>query len=136
MFEYYLLIFIIFVYLYYFYWITKLEKLECKCSDDFRRSIIKYGAIVLLIINVFSSLFVTQFDKIIRSEKIEYKVLSNLMFMFLIFYIYVMYSYSNKFIKEKELCKCLGKTELLFIRFHALFIGLLMSFRVVKSLCL
>ena len=136
MFEYYLLIFIIFIYLYYFYWITNLEKTECKCSYDFRRSIIKYGAIVLLLINVFASLFVNKFDEIIGSDKLEYKVLSNLMFLFLIFYIYAMYSYSNKFFKEKDSCKCLGKSELLFIRYHALFIGLIMSFRVVKSLCL
>ena len=47
-----------------------------------------------------------------------------------------MYSYSNKFFKEQDSCKCLGKTELLFIRYHALFIGLIMSFRVVKALCL
>ena len=135
MFEYYLLILIIFIYLYYFYWISTLETTQCKCSYDYRRSIIKYGAIVLILINIFASLFVSQFDKIINSNRLEFRILSNSIFMFLIFYIYVMYSYSNKFINSDK-CKCAGNVELLFLRYHALFIGLLMSFRVVRALCL
>ena len=136
MLEYYTLIAVMFIYLYYFFWISNLEKkAQCKCSQDYRRTFIKYGAIVLLSVNVVACLFMNQFDAFITGSRFLNKAVSNGLLLFLICYIYFMYTYANDFL-NKENCKCLGKVELLFIRFHALFIGLLMSFRVVRALCL
>jgi hypothetical protein len=93
---------ILFLFIYFFVYIYKLEKVDCGCSEDWRRNFLKYYFAVIIGLVVIS-MFITPFVGKIIPEN-YYFIIKIIITIINITYIFITFQYIRKLKEEK--CKC------------------------------
>ena len=128
-----------------FKYVYDLEEAKCICSKDWKRTYIKYFSVLLIITGLFGMAGFTSDVILLKSNRLTLfliVLLSVLIFIGSIVYLYALYMFSHELIKHKE-CLC-SKSHLrtftyyysiIVIFIYALIIlGLLFGVFYIKSL--
>ena len=130
---YHLVIFIsLIIYFLYINYINKLEREKCCCSNNPNRTYIKYYTALLILINIFATLYPNELNQLLKRKNPFINVIALVSISSFIYYIYVLRTYSTSLINQP--CKCANEVELFFMKYHSLVLSLFMMYYILDEL--
>jgi hypothetical protein len=117
-------------------YVYDLEKEKCECSEDWKRTYIKYFSSFIILVGVVT-LFGCTFPKLIKGASrkviIFMGILGFLISMGSIVYLYALYMFSHNLIRHKE-CPCSESHLRTFVYYYSIIVILLYAFFIFAAL--
>ena len=117
-------------------YVYDLEKEKCECSEDWKRTYIKYFSAFLILVGIIA-LFGYSYPKLIKVKSREVIIFIGILGLLIsigsIIYLYALYMFSHNLIRHKD-CPCSESHLRTFVYYYSIIVILLYAFFIFAAL--